>query len=212
MSKENDRNQYMTNFAGRSKIEVDTLVMTGAKKVATGNVPEGQPYIVSGTDAGTAGVKASITGVGPQRCLVLTLNNFVIDAIAATADEAVGALLYTLPAGEIIIRGTHTNLELNSAEAENEDDTPVVGVGTVIADGAVAVLNGTATFHDIIAEVAATDCKGTRKVGTLSKDTAKVIATADVHALFLNIADGWADADTGIKATGTIIIEYTHMA
>jgi hypothetical protein len=210
--KRSDREHFFTKLPGRSKFDPQVAVMTAAKKAVVGNAPEGVQYIVTGTEAGVAGVKAAITGVGPQRCLVLTLQNFLIDAIAATADEAVGALLYTLPDGEIIVRGTHLNLELNGTEALNKDDTPELGVGTVIGTGAVAVLSGTPAFEDIITAQVMNDCEGTREVITISNDTAKVIATAGDRALYLNIADGWAGADTGMKATGTIIIEFTHMA
>jgi hypothetical protein len=211
MSKVNDRNQFLNNFPGRSKFDPTVVAMTSDKKAATGNVPEGVQYIVNGTEPAVSGIKTSITGVGPQRCLVISLTNFTVDALASGAD-AVGAKLYTLPAGACVIKSAYVSVGLEGSEALNVADTPDVGVGTTIADGAVAVLGGTPAFENILTGQTAADVAGTATVKTVSKDTAVVIEAASGHVIFLNIADTWAGADTGIKATGTIIVEFTHMA
>ena len=96
-------------------------------------------------------------------------------------------------------------------------DTPDVGIGSVIATGAVSVLGGTATFEDYITGSAAADCSGTAlvvgPVGAVAgiHTGISLNKAADVKAVHLNVADTWAGADT-MTATGTVVIKWTDLA
>jgi len=203
--------KFLTQFNGREFRNGKKIIMTSAVGAAKGTVPEGLSYVIQGTKPDVVGITANVSGNGPVRTVTLDLVNVTIDAIAATANEAVGVLLYTLPAGANIIESAHMNIALTNTDGDVDADTPEVGVGTVIATGAVAVLGGTATFENILTGTAATDVTGTATVLTESK-TDIVVASAGAHTIHLNIADGWADADAGIIANGKIIVKYTQFA
>lgn len=162
--------------------------------------------------AGTAGtdVVAFEGGDKVNRWTTLTINS-TLPAIAGGADLAVGKLVYTLPAGEILITGTSMNVALTAADGNIDADTPDVGIGTTIGSGAVAVLGGTAAFENILTGQTATDCSGTATVATVS--TNLVIATAGDHTVYLNVADGWAaSGETACPVTGTIILTWKFLS
>ena len=140
---------------------------------------------------------------------VLTFAASPVGSPLSAASLGFGTKVYTLPAGAAIIKSAKINLALQGTGTVDAD-TPVVGLGTVVASGAVAVLSGTATFQNIMAGQAVADCDGTAKVKTVKATSSPfelVIETADAHDIFLNIADGWAGADS-LTATGTVTIEW----
>lgn len=157
--------------------------------------------------AGTS-VTAAEYGSGSFHKTVLTITNLTLIAPVGAANLASGKLIYTLPAGAILTKAENIEIALTCADAICTADTPVLGIGTTIGTGAVAVLSGTAGFVNMMAGQAVADCNGTVKIKTVS--TSLVIETADAHIVHLNIADGWAGADT-IKANGTVTIEWTYL-
>jgi len=168
------------------------------------------------TSPGTAGTGATAVTYGDGKNFVTTLTLAGISlAIAATANEAVGALIYTFPAGIHFHEVTSMNITLQGGGVVDAD-RPDVGLGSVIGTGAVATLDGTATFEDYITGQTATDCGGTAiPAGPLGATAAigtgiSLNAAADVKALHLNVADGWANADT-ITAAGTVVLKWTSL-
>lgn len=142
-----------------------------------------------------------------RRTTRLTVSAAAVPAIAGGADLGVGILVYTLPAGEIIIRNSMMSMAIQQVDGNITADTPEVGIGTVIASGVVAVLSGTATFEDILTGQVADDCDGTAEVETV--DTQLVIATAGAHTIHFNIADGWAaSGDANATASGVIVFNW----
>ena len=113
-------------------------------------------------------------------------------------------------------------MAVQAAGSELIDDTPEVGLGTVIATGAVAVLEGTAGFHDILPQQTATDADGTATVKTIdvaqivTPNTAPhIIASGDVHLVHFNVADAWADdmgGDLTADISGTIVLVWRFLA
>ena len=73
-----------------------------------------------------------------------------------------------------------------------------MGLGTVIGSGAVATLDGTATFENILTGQTAADANGTATVKTAlpTAGVPFIIESGDAHTLHFNVADAWAD-DTG---------------
>jgi hypothetical protein len=122
-----------------------------------------------------------------------------------------GKLLYTLPAGNIVVKTSYLKMLIDGVAATNDAKTPEVGIGTTTATAATATL-GT-TLENILEGglCLAPDCAGTLPaVGTDTVDL--VIKAADAHTIYLNIADTWAGADTGgLLATGTVILEWAYL-
>lgn len=168
----------------------------------------------SGSPLGTVGTNVTQVQTGSDRdvTVVLTLTN-VSYTIAGAADEAVGALVYTFPAGAHVHTATYLNIALQGAGVVDAD-TPEVGIGSIIGSGAVAVLS--TTLEDYIVGQVATDCDGTATLKT-SVATAGALTgisineAGDVKTLHLNLADGWSGADT-VLATGTITLMFTKVS
>jgi len=163
--------------------------------------------------AGTseAGVTETESITGQNRVTKLVFTNLAVSAIAGAAAEAVGVLLYTLSAGAYLVRAAHMNVGLTNTSSTIDADTPDVGLGTVIATGAVSTLDGTATFEDILTGQTAADCTGTKTSKGVSGQTL-MIGVNDARTLHLNVADTWAGSDAGLKATGTVIIEWVAIS
>lgn len=158
---------------------------------------------------GTAGTNVTAYEYGTpwRRTTVLSLSSVDLPDIAGGADLGVGMLVYTFPAGEVCIRDTYMSVAIQQVDGNITADTPDVGIGTVIASGAVAVLSGTATFENILTGQTAADCDGTATVKTV--DTPLVIATAGAHTVYLNVADGWAaSGEANGTVSGTIVINW----
>lgn len=139
----------------------------------------------------------------------ITIDDLSLIVPVAAANLGSGKLLYTLPAGNIVIKSAAMNLGITGTGSTNAADTPDLGIGTVVATGAVAVLSGTATFENIMTGQTVSACNGTAVVNSVN--TILAIATASAHTIYLNIADGWAGADDGMLASGKVIIEWYYL-
>lgn len=161
------------------------------------------------------GVTAVHYGDGKDITTVLTLTG-VTFPIAGAANEAIGKLIYTFPAGIHVHYVTSLSLTLTGGGVVDAA-TPDVGIGSVIATGAVDVLGGTATFEDYVNGTTWTaTCNGTnQKIGPVGA-TAGVLSgislnkTGDVKAVHLNMAAAWAGADT-VTVAGTVVLRWTIM-
>jgi len=162
-----------------------------------------------GTVSG-ATVSASEEGNSYDHVTVLTLASLDLGAVAAAADEAIGALAYTLPAGNIVVKSVKTDISLLKTGALITADKPDLGIGTTVASGAVAVLGGTPAFENISTGVAAADCNGTSNEAFVTNQVLGLKASVD-HTIYINAADGWAGADAGLLASGTVRIEWTYL-
>jgi hypothetical protein len=163
-----------------------------------------------------ATVSASTTGDGRDFTTVLTLTNFIVGALAgAAAALGVGNKVFTFPAGAHIHYATYMSLGLTAAGTTK---TPDLGIGSVIASGAVAVLGGTATFEDYITGQTAADIAGTPAVKT-SVATAGALTgisineAASVKDVFVNAAATWSANNTGnLTASGRITLRWTKLS
>ncbi len=168
---------------------------------------------------GTAntGVTAVERGDGIHHRTTLTVSQVNSITIADNTDICDGYLLYTFPAGVIIVDGCYMSMALSVASSEAQSDAPEVGIGTVIGTGSVAVLSGTATFEDILTGQVAADSNGTATVAVTRPTAAGglPIAAAAAHTVHFNVADGWAN-DTGGDLTadisGTVVLSWRFLA
>lgn len=161
-------------------------------------------------DQGTAGTNCTVDehGTEYQRTSVITLTAVALPA-TITGSIGVGNLIYTFPAGIISIHSAGVSLAIQQGDGNISADTPDVGVGTVIASGAVTALNGTGTFEDILTgQTWTAACDGTVQTGGAALATDMAMTAAGAHTVYLNMADAWAGAETTGTVSGTVRINW----
>ena len=162
-----------------------------------------QEYLLAGDDTGA-----------------LHLTNIFIAAgtsVVTTPDNeslAQGLLIYTFPAGQIIVKRVYGDVGLEIDDSLLVGDTPEIGLGTVIGSGAIAVLNGT-TMEDIWGPFVVDGCDtGATAADAFQGISVKnlIIPGADPHLVHFNVADAWADgagtADVTLVNGARFIIEW----
>jgi hypothetical protein len=161
-----------------------------------------------GTSAATL---AQEGGYGARHTSKLTFTDWDIGAIAAAGAEAIGKLIYTFPStGTIIVHHAGLVGDLDGVAAIAAD-TPDIGLGTVVGTGAVATLDGTSTFENIMTGQTAPDCNETDFAAhvTPTAGTDLVITKGATNKVFLNVADTWADASATLLFTGIIWLDWS---
>ena len=191
-----------------------TKYVRGNQRVKGNSIVEGFSINEnSGNGTAGSGVTAVHYGDGKNIISVLTLSGITLSPTGAAA-LGLGALIFTFPAGTHVHEVTNMNVTLQGGGTVDAD-TPDVGIGSVVASGVVSVLSGTATFEDYITGQTATDCNGTA-IPAFTAATAGALtgislnAAGDSKAVYLNIADTWAGADT-ITLAGTVVIKWAKM-
>ena len=132
-----------------------------------------------------------------------------LPAIAGGANLAVGRKIYTFPHKNIrILTAAFNNVAITQTDGNIDADTPDVGLGTTIASGAVATLDGTAAFENILTGQTFADCDGTAKLAVVASTTTLAKTTA-AYAVHFNAADGWAaSGDAGALISGDVVITW----
>lgn len=183
----------------------------------TSGVPAGasifdKDEVVAGTlgNAGNILVQDTVDGFNHRTKIVLT--GVTLDAIAGGAALALGEPMFVIPAGEAIIHNSYINVAIQQTEGNITADTPDVGLGTTLASGANATLDAApAGSENIHTGQTAADCDGTATVNTLG--TQLVIATADSHTVYLNVADTWAaSGDAAATVSGEIVVNWSKVS
>jgi hypothetical protein len=204
-----------------------TLAVSGGLNVTGAIAGAAQATNTSG--AGTVTTAATTTaeefGDGVNHVTKLTLTAFSLGNGADNADLAIGAEVYTFPAGDLVIydssiRGAFTSLASVTTIADGE-----YGMGTLIGSTAV----------DTLAEVnaAAENIMTGQAVSTYAADGTSVVvhstATGDTpsanglvvlaasglaHKLFLNFAATWPNsaAAAGFTFTGVITVRWRKIS
>lgn len=168
------------------------------------------------TGVGTAGTNVVATEYGDGKHHITKL---VLTAVAITVGDnaalGVGSLIYTFPAGVISVKAATGSVALTMEDAI-KTDTPEIGLGTVIASGAIATLGaGAATMEDIGGPHAMDDTNGTAELmdSVVALTQPLAIPAASAHTVHLNYADTWANVtDTDSGSTGTIWLEWALLA
>lgn len=166
---------------------------------------------LSGLTLGSTGftrIDEETTG-GPSEFSTIIRFQGTLGAIAGGASLGLGRSLFTLPVGpSCVIREAQLSAAVKGV-AGNSANTPVLGVGTVVASGAVAVLSGTATFQDIVVGVAAGDANGTAMESVLAPDKT-FLPNASSRSGFLNAAAAWSVIDAAALIYGTFRMNWTR--
>jgi hypothetical protein len=147
----------------------------------------------------------------------LTCAAFAVGTIPDNVALGFGAKFYTFPPGSIYIPEATIAGGLTGAVSVTAQ-TPEVGIGTVVASGAIATLT-TGTFENLIdggaaggtidAALVAPDVAGTFFAKTNLSTARGIIKTSGGAArdLFLNVAATWADVTTAGALTFTGVIQ-----
>ncbi len=177
-------------------------------------VPLGPKPLGAVGAAGSGWTAIEMGLVGMKRRTVLK-HDTPVSYITTPDTEALagGKPIYTFPAGQIIIHEVYGDIGVDIADDTNDGDQPEVGIGVVVATGAVATLGaGASTWEDVWGPhiMASADVIGTpADAGQFVTRPGKVIIAADAHVIYLNIADTWANgagtADVFIRAVRFII-------
>jgi hypothetical protein len=195
---------------------VDNGILTAGKnwfdrpKITSLSITDGelQSALNNGTPANATTITTVDVGASKQKVTVLTLNRFVLPAIAGAAAAANGALLYTLPAGAQIVKASRINFGVFASNVAAAADTPDCGIGSTKAGGASALLSSAgATTENYLTGQTIDNLTGT--VETEAVATTFITDTGATKTIFLNCADTWAAA-TNLHVNGTVLIEWTH--
>lgn len=169
-------------------------------------------------------IQAVEYALGPFHFTDLILNSFVVGTIPSGASLAFGAQIYNWPdvvsgSARVSVLETFMNIRL-SGSGVVQTDTPEVGIGSVVASGAVATLSG--TFEDYVDGGAAGGNLFGGQDGAIPTDIASdqfmkgslttvkpFIRTGTSPDVFLNVADAWAvNANGTLTCSGRIYIRW----
>ncbi len=218
------RNTAFQNLTGNGSITAAEVARLTGSSIANATV-SAVAVLDAGGDLITASnvSGASITGVavkeygdGFNHVTVLTCSSIALSAPTDNVDSGEGFLVYTFPAGAIILDSAYMNMSVLLG-APAETDEADIGLGTVIATaGNTALLSHTATFEDIITGQTLADVDDTDPIPIAAIPTVGAplfIASGDAHTVHFNVASDWADAGTvtGLTASGTIILNWKFL-
>ena len=166
---------------------------------------------VSGCGTPNTGVIAYEYGSGKNHTTVLVVDQADALTLADGADIADGYLLYTLPAGNVLIDGSMMSMAPTAADSLLQAAATEAGVGSVIGTGNVAVLSGTGTFEDTITgQVGIID--GTADAAAVTTSRAMVTASAKtIHYNLAMASTAAAGSDLSCDIAGTVTINWTTM-
>jgi len=210
-----DRLQKLPDASGNVVLDNATQTLTN-KTLTSPIINQSTQTVLGTTPVGTVSITEYASG--KNVATVLTLTNFIVGALAgAGAALGVGNIVYVYPAGTHVEGEAYFNLSLTCVGTAV---TTKSGLGSVIATGAVSVLNGTSTFMDRLTEQSvATASTGGTAVIALAHTTAGVSTgialnvAANVKNVFLNSAGTWNSNNTGnLTATGTIVLLWTRVS
>lgn len=191
----------------------NVLLSAGAQTIAGTKTFSGDivaSAVKTTTSVGTAntGVTAVEYGDGVVHRTKLTINQAAAFTLAVAAAIADGYKIYDFPAGDIVVLSAIASLTVTNAEHNTEAFD--LGIGTTIGTGAVATLDGTPGFEDIMTGQ-------TAAIGTVefaAVNTPLAIATGDSHAVHVNLAATWANtAGAALDAdlAGTVYLEWVKV-
>lgn len=147
---------------------------------------------------------------GALRRTVITVPAFSFTT--TTASKAVGQKIYTFPQGWIIPKACRIKMR-STTGATTSATAGEVGLGTVIASGAVNALNGTGTFEDICAGITMSNHVAQTALTTdnvSATDNGIILdGTSTAKDVFLNIASAFTGTNGVTVNRVTVEIMWT---
>ena len=130
-----------------------------------------------------------------------------LGAIAGGAALGLGRQLLTWPVGPcIVLKQDHIKASVKGV-AGNSANVPTIGVGTVVASGAVSVLSGTSTFQNAVTGIAAANSNGSVAEQVLAPQLT-FLPGASSRSLFFNVAATWSVADPAALIYGEYRVNW----
>lgn len=165
---------------------------------------------------GATTVTADEYGNAIDHVTKLTLTSFAVGTIADNAALAFGALMYTFPAGTILVPEMTIVGGLTGAVSVTAQ-TPEVGIGSAVASGASATLS--TTMEDYIdggatggigGDSTAPDIAGTTfyKSALFTNPVIVKTSSGKARTLYLNVAATWADVAAAGAMTFTGVVTF----
>lgn len=211
-------NTFLKNQIFKNGIELKGI-STFEGDINMSGVMTSQESPLTAKNVGAVNSVTGLTGVeygdGVNHVTVLTMDEMPVGSPVAAANLAFGKKLYTLPAGAQIVEAVYMDLALEGTTTI-AGDTPDVGIGSVIASGAVAVLGGNGTFEDYLTGQTSGAIDGTHDIEKASGATAGALTgialniSTSAKTIHLNVADGWAGAGD-VTATGRIVLVWKSL-
>ena len=234
-----DKATYIGYESGTLTIVIDNTTMVTATSsgltfnvtptattlaATTGNITTGNITTVNSTDllaaAGAGTVTTSGTTVAEEHgdsvwhYTTLTLTAFAVGTSGDAEALALGASLYTFPAGNIAVDGSSIVGAVTAAISATSD-TPELCLGTATGTGAQATCGAvSAAVESIGGPFVLTNVAGDTAtdggVGATSNTVGLLVPTAGSHVVYLNVADTWADvtAAGAVTFTGVVTIKW----
>ena len=192
----------------------ESKLATLARVAATLQDPDsGSPAYHSraASNVGVVGTNCSVVEGGDNFNHVSKITIGGTLAIAGAAAEAVGAKIYTFPAGGIVIDSCHMKAGV-AGTGVVDGDANELGVGYVIGSGGNATLGavGSGAENVILGQVGASAGVLIDKLALPTAAVPLVIEAADIHNLFFNVAATWTGADT-LTLSGTIWVAWRFL-
>jgi hypothetical protein len=208
---------YITDSSGNltatvGEASVGAGVPIDGTLIKDGTLTKVTPLLKTGFDT----VSIVEYGDGMNNVSVLTLTDFIIGTIpAAAAALGVGAAVAYFPASP----GVHIEDAYAQSLSLKLPGTVVnadVGLGSVVATGAINLLSGTGTFEDrLTGQTIPTAIGGGAVTKAVVRASAAGIAlniAASVKDIMLNAAGTWNVNNAGsLTASGTIVIKWTKI-
>lgn len=179
------------------------LLHTSGQAAIVGS-PSDFPYSV------TPNLNVTVSDVkdGMHHITTASFTALLVGAVT-NANLAIGKLLFTLPAGPIIVKSETMSVAILGSTANCNADTPDMGLGTTIGSGAQTVLSGVGAAAENLLTGQTATVNSTTITKTVATELA-IEATGD-KTVYLNIADDWAGV-ANISVTGTVILEWVELA
>jgi hypothetical protein len=163
-----------------------------------------QRLMPRGLPAPVAGTSVKYWGNLPEILVRVTFTDFTIDS-GDNESLAVGKAFFVPPENSVV-QEAEMNVTVLHSDAAAQDETPDVGLGTVIGSGAVAVLGGTATFENIITGQTSGVIDGTNAIHACNRNLCQVLTA---NGVFLNLAAAWDDVtETVMQVTGEVFLRW----
>lgn len=192
------------NTTVKTALQTESVI----SKTPIGSIPSGLGTTLTAAEYST----------GADVVTVLTLNGFQVGTLAG-ATLGVGAICYSYPASDqhLELVSSFSNV---SAKVPGTGTAGVIGLGSVIASGAVSVLSGTATFQNRVTGTAITpSATGGTAINTIVAVTAGIgtgiglNGTASVKDVFVNMSGAWDSTNIGaLTLTGQIFLKWVRMS
>jgi hypothetical protein len=205
----------LRNVTATGTVQAEQLTSTD-DITATDNIAGASFINTDNVGSVNTGVTAVEYGDGYAHHTVLTVSQ--VDAVTVTDNSAIcdGYLLYTFPAGEIIIENVSVSMATTLAE-DSANAAAEACVGNVIGSDTQATCGADdAGLENFLGPITTADMSGTPDVLTVAtgSGTPVVIATAAAHLLHWNICSTWNDT-AGVDLTGdiagTVVVDWKFM-